>query len=195
MARNLSTKTYEICKLIAQGYRNKEICDLIGCKTWTVSECKKKYPDVIAEFKGKNMDGTPLEKPAPVEPEPVAEEPEIEEEAAPAQVVEEWPKKHSIAELFQQIDALKAENAKLEEECAKFEVWMNEAVSNEETALERCKQLETELSEAKARTSLDKGKILSILLNTINETDDEIFYDYIKGFAHAVDLIVKSESE
>lgn len=188
MARKLSEKTYETCKLIAEGHRNKVICELVGCQPWSVSSCKRLYPDVIAEFKGKKMDGTPLEKPAPVEPEPFAEEPEIVEEPAPVPAVELLPKKHSIAELFQEIDKLKTENDALKKELetvrANLEIESMIRISAEK-----------QLAEAKARTSLDKGKLLSLLLAEIDETDDGCFYEYIKGFSHAIDLMVRMEGE
>lgn len=159
---------------------------MVGCQSWSVSECKKRYPDVIAEFQGKKMDGTPLEKPAPVEPEPFAEEPEIEENLIIEPFVAQLPKKHSIAELFQQIDALKAENATLKAEKDKA----LDTIGQEH--LERMR-LEKQLAEAKGKTSLDKGKLLSLLLAEIDETDDGCFYEYIKGFSHAIDLMVRME--
>lgn len=196
MTRKLSEKTYEICKMIAEGHRNKLICDLIGCKPWTVSECKKRYPDIIAEFQGKKMDGSPMrfepghgtESIAHIEPT----EPAKSEVENPEPITEETNinsmKRHTIVELFQQIDELKAENATLKAE-------KDKALDTAGKELCARIELERQLAEAKGRTELDKGMLLRILTDEIDASSEVGDYGFIRGMAYVIERIVKTEEE
>lgn len=151
----VSDTTRAICQMYAEGTRPKVIAETLQVDILKVYNARKLYPDLIAEYRGKNMDGTPLEKSAPVEPEPFAEEPEIVEEPAPVPAVELLPKKHSIAELFQQIDALKNENADLRKE-------LECAYSNH--ADEQLMRVEAEKKLAETKTTafnIDKEKVIA----------------------------------
>jgi hypothetical protein len=106
-----------ILEFLAEGHRPKDISETLGVPVSVVYNAKKNHKYVIAEIQGKKPDGSPARFAPGCGAETIAKMERVEEEETaiprPAEMQQEEPRKHSIAELFQEIDALKAERSAL----------------------------------------------------------------------------------
>lgn len=193
--RRIAPETMAVLELLAEGYSPRSVSESSGVKMHTVNQIKSRYPDVIAELQGKHIDGTPLrfafghgaESIAHIEqPEPVEEEPAREPEE---------PRRHSVAELFQEISELEAENAKLKEDCAKAESERDEARDTVEMQVASRKEIEKRLFKENKKITIDKGQLLSFLLDEIDTSATPSDYDFIRGISYAIGYVMRKSDE
>ena len=114
--RRIAPETMAILECLAEGHRPKDIAETLGIPYKNVYMANSRYSDVIEELQGKKADGTPARFAPGCGAETIAKMERVEERGTgnPSPTEETGEnRKHSIAELFQEIEALKVEKIQL----------------------------------------------------------------------------------
>lgn len=116
MGNIISSETMAILECLAVGHKPGAVSDLLSVPISKVYNAKRNHPDVICELQGKKPDGTPARFSPGCGAETIAKMERVEERGTgnPSPTEETGEnRKHSIAELFQEIEALKVEKNQL----------------------------------------------------------------------------------
>jgi hypothetical protein len=172
-----------ILEFLAEGHRPKDISETLGVPVSVVYNAKKNHKYVIAEIQGKKPDGSPARFAPGCGAETIAKMERAEERGTgnPSPTEETGGnRKHSIAELFQEIDALKAE---------KFDL------------LEKVKAREDELAKVSEMLAIEqrerKGGVIEIRSTDLlpimcyDLLREEIDPEYVRGYLSALNSIFK----
>lgn len=116
MGNIISPETMAILECLAEGHKPGAVSDLLSVPVSRVYNAKRNHLDVICELQGKKPDGTPARFSPGCGAETIAKMERVEERGTgnPSPTEETGEnRKHSIAELFQEIEALKVEKIQL----------------------------------------------------------------------------------
>lgn len=184
MARNkISPDTMAILEFLAEGHRPKDISETLGVPVSVVYNAKKNHKYVIAEIQGKNPDGSPARFAPGCGAETIAKMERAEERGTgnPSPTEETGGnRKHSIAELFQEIESLKVEKIQL---------------------LEKVKAREDELEKVSEMLAIEqrerKGGVIEIRSTDLlpimcyDLLREEIDPEFVRGYLSALNSIFK----
>ncbi|MBR1979691.1 hypothetical protein [Candidatus Proelusimicrobium excrementi] len=181
---NVTTpETMAILECLAEGHKPGAVSDLLGVPVSQVYNAKRNHPDVICELQGKKPDGTPARFAPGCGAESIAKMERVEERGTgnPSPTEETGGnRKHSIAELFQEIEALKVEKIQL---------------------LEKVKAREDELAKVSEMLAIEqrerKRGVMEIRLTDLlpimcyDLLREEIDPEYVRGYLSALNSIFK----
>lgn len=198
--RRIAPETMAILELLAEGHSPRSVSEGCGVTISYAREVRRRYPDVIAALQGKHLDGSPLRFAPGHGTESIAKMQRTEAQTEPAKEEPapepEEPHRHSVAELFREIDKLKEENAKLKEDCAKAESERDEALDTAEMEVAYRQEIERRHFEENNKLQIDKAQLLSFLLDEIDASDPTTTdYDFIRGMSHAIRYVMRKSDE